>query len=134
MKLIPWAFVACLLLGLTATGRTEEKKADKEKSYKEMIVGTWVLEKPEVPKSIPAGYLRTSQFTDDGKLVLTGKLDGKAVNVEGTYLVDGDKLKTTTKNPDGKEQSDTATITKLTDKELVIKDSKTDEMLTFKKK
>jgi hypothetical protein len=48
--------------------------------------------------------------------------------------VDGDKLKTAIKDPNGDEQSDTDTITKLTDKEMVIKDSRSDELLTFKKK
>ena len=61
-------------------------------------------------------------------------LMGRDISHEGTYSVDGDKLKTAIKDTDGKEQSDTDTITKLTDKELVIKDSKSDELLTFKKK
>ena len=129
MKLLRLVLTTCLLLGLSAAAGAEDKKA--EKSNKDKIVGTWVLEKPETPKALPPGA--TLEFTKDGKLKLTGKVDGQDVNVEGTYSVDGDKLKTAVKDGD-KEQTDTDTITKLTDKELVIKDTKTEETLVFKKK
>src|SRR5262249_55191986 len=132
MKLLQLLLTAGLLLGLTVVCRAEEKKDDKDKPNKEKIVGTWGLEKPETPKNLPPGS--TLEFTKDGKLKFSAKVGDQAVNLEGTYSVDGDKLKTTLKDTDGKEQSDTDTITKLTDKELVIKDSKTDELLTFKKK
>jgi len=130
MKLLQLLLAAGLLVGLTSVCRAEDKKDDK--TNKEKIVGTWVLEKPDKPKNIPPGT--TIEFTKNGKLKLSAKVDGKDINIEGTYSVDGDKLKTTGQGPDGKEQTDTDTITKLTDKELVIKDSKSDELLTFKKK
>jgi uncharacterized protein (TIGR03066 family) len=133
MKLLQLLLTAGLLVGLASVCRAEEKKADKDKTNKEKIVGTWVLEKPDKPKGgLPPGA--TIEFTKDGKLKLSAKQDGKEISVEGTYSVDGDKLKTTGQGPDGKEQTDTDTITKLTDKELVIKDSKSGEELTFKKK
>jgi uncharacterized protein (TIGR03066 family) len=130
MKPLQLLLTAGLVLGLAAAGRAEEKKDDK--ANKDKIVGTWVLEKPEKPKGLPVGS--TIEFTKDGKMKVSAKVEGKDINIEGTYSVDGDKLKTTGQGPDGKEQTDTDTITKLTDKELVIKDSKSDELLTFKKK
>jgi uncharacterized protein (TIGR03066 family) len=130
MKLLPLLLTAGLLLGLTAAGRADEKKDDK--TNKEKIVGTWVLEKPADPNGLPAGTV--FEFTKDGKVKVSAKVDGKDINLEGTYSVDGDKLKTVIKDSSGKEHSDTDTITKLTDKELVIKDSRSGELLTFKKK
>jgi uncharacterized protein (TIGR03066 family) len=132
MKLLHVLLTAGLLLGLTTAARPDDKKVDKGKSNKEKIVGTWVLVKPETPKNLPRGSVL--EFTKDGKLKFSAKLGDQDINLEGTYSVDGDKLKSAIKDQDGKEQSDTDTITKLTDKELVIKDSKTDELLTFKKK
>jgi uncharacterized protein (TIGR03066 family) len=133
MKLLRLALTAGLLLGLTALCRADDKKADKDaKIDKDKIVGTWVLEKPETPKNLPPGT--NLEFTKDGKLKLRAKSDGQSIEVDGTYSVEGDKLKTTAKDQDGKEQTDTDTITKLTDKELVIKDSRSGEELTFKKK
>jgi uncharacterized protein (TIGR03066 family) len=130
MKLLALLLTAGLGLGLTAAGRADEKKDDK--TNKEKIVGTWVLEKPETPKNLPPGAV--FEFTKDGTLKFSAKVDGKDVHGEGTYSVDGDKLKTAIKDPNGGEQSDTDTITKLTDKEMVIKETKSDELLTFKKK
>jgi uncharacterized protein (TIGR03066 family) len=131
MKLLQLLLTAGLLLGPTVVAGTE-KKADKDKTNKEKIVGTWVLEKPEKPKNLPSGAV--IEFTKDGKVKVGGAIGGRAVSAEGTYSVDGDKLTTASKDPDGKEHSETDTITKLTDKELVIKESKTGEELTFKKK
>jgi uncharacterized protein (TIGR03066 family) len=132
MKPLQLLLTAGLVLGLAAAGRAEEKKDDKDKANKDKLVGTWVLEKPEKPKGLPSGA--TVEFTKDGKVKLTAKVEGRDINLEGTYSVDGDKLKTTSKDQDGKEHTDTDTISKLTDKELVLKNSKTDEELTFKKK
>jgi uncharacterized protein (TIGR03066 family) len=76
----------------------------------------------------------TIDFTKDGKLKMSMKTpDGKTVEMEGRYEVEGDKVTAITKGPDGKEKKEPGTITKLTDKEMSIKDEKgkTDE---YKKK
>jgi uncharacterized protein (TIGR03066 family) len=130
MKVLRLLVVAGLILGVTAA-RADDKKDDK-KAYKDKIVGTWVLKKDENPKSPPPGSIL--EFTKDGKMKFTAKIQDKEIKLEGTYSVDGDKLTTTMKTPDGKEMSDTDTITKLTDKELVVKDGKTQTLATFTKK
>jgi uncharacterized protein (TIGR03066 family) len=129
MKLLSFLLTAGLLLGVAVAGRAEDKKEGK--TNKEKIVGAWVLEKPAAPQGLPPGAVL--EFTKDGKLKFSATVNGKDVKGEGTYSVDGDKLKTVMKDESGQEHSDTDTITKLTDKELVIKDSKSGELLTFKK-
>jgi uncharacterized protein (TIGR03066 family) len=131
MKVLRLLVVACLVLGLTAAARADDRKDDK-KTYKEMIVGTWVLKKDENPQGAPPGSV--VEFTKDGKLKFTAKIQGQEIKLERTYSVDGDKLTSTMKTPDGKEQTETDTITKLTDKELVLKDGKTQTLATFMKK
>jgi uncharacterized protein (TIGR03066 family) len=118
MKTLGFALVACVLLFLPAC--SGGKNADK-------IVGTWEATKGEMP----AGS--TVEFTKDGKMKINIKAGGQTVSVEGTYKVDGDKLTTTGKGPDGKEKTETVKIKKLTDKELALEDDKgkTEE---FKKK
>jgi uncharacterized protein (TIGR03066 family) len=110
--------------GTPTTPKTEPVAA----SNKEKIVGVW-----EVTKAAEAPPGATIEFTKDGKLIQTAKVEGKEMKMEGTYSVEGDKITSTTKGPGGKEAKETATITKLTDTELVTKDEKgkTDE---FKKK
>jgi uncharacterized protein (TIGR03066 family) len=79
-------------------------------------------------EEIPRGA--TYEFTREGKV----KIRMGAVNVEGTYAVDGDKLTITRKAAAaGKDETEAMTITRLTASELVTKDDKgkTDE---FKKK
>jgi uncharacterized protein (TIGR03066 family) len=107
---ILWSFVLCLTI-VALPACSGGKNADK-------IVGTWEAVKGEVP----AGS--TIEFTKDGKMKLNIKAGGQTISVEGTYKVDGDKLTTTGKGPDGKEKTETVKIKKLTDKELVIEDEK----------
>lgn len=99
-------------------------------SNPKMIIGVWEITKSD--DGTPVGT--TIEFTRDGKLKITTKVGDAPLNLEGTYKVDGDKLTVTVKSPDeGKEMSDTVTITKLTEKVLITKDTKgkSDE---FKKK
>jgi uncharacterized protein (TIGR03066 family) len=140
MNLLRFAFLGCLIAGLAGCGSPTSSPPGSnpkgpstphvtEPSNKDRIVGIWEVSKAEtMPKDA------TVEFTKDGKLKLNAKgPDGKALAMEGTYSVDGTKLMTTMKGPDGKDMKETATITKLTDKELAVKDEKgkTDE---FKKK
>jgi len=86
----------------------------KELSNKEKIIGTWELTKSD--GDVPVGSIL--EFTKDGKLKLTAKIDGKEVNLTQNYAVDGDKLSTSDLNRvDGWI---TTKIKKLTDTELVI--------------
>ena len=65
-------------------------------------------------------------FAKDGKLTVTGTLDGKLQTFDGTYKLDGDKLafELKVKGADGKEEviKETITLLKLTDDEMEGKD------------
>jgi uncharacterized protein (TIGR03066 family) len=98
-------------VGLAVCAQDPTKTAGK-------IVGTWKPTKGEIPAST------TVEFTKNGKMKLNIKAGGRTISLEGTYKVDGDKLTTTGKGPDGKEKTVTVKIKKLTDKELVIEDEK----------
>lgn len=119
MKLLRFALVGCLVLGL----------AGCSSSNKDKIVGTWEITKAE--GEMPVGA--TVEFTKDGKMKVTAEAAGMKISLDGTYSVDGDKLAVTMKGPDGKEKKETDTITKLTDKEMELKDPQ-GKTATFKKK
>jgi uncharacterized protein (TIGR03066 family) len=119
----------CLVLSLVAFAGTMSR-AD-EKIDKDKIVGTWELTKSTAKDAPPPGT--TVEFAKDGKMKIKVKVENKEITLEGTYSIDGAKLNTALKTPDGKEQKDTDTITKLTDKEMVLKGSK-GEINEFKKK
>jgi uncharacterized protein (TIGR03066 family) len=93
----------------------DDKKADAIDAKK--LVGKW-LRKEKV-----AGPTVVMEFTKDGKATLTLGGGGKDIKLAGTYKVDGDKLTTTT-NLDGQEKSQTDTILKLTDDELVLRSAR----------
>jgi uncharacterized protein (TIGR03066 family) len=130
MRCLRAVLVGCFVFGLIASpslGRGEDKKA----SNKEKIIGTWELVKTTARGGAPPGTI--VEFTKDGKLKITVTEGGMKLNLEGTYSVEGDTLKTAMKTSDGKEATDTDTIIKLTDKELFLKDTK-DQKTELKKK
>jgi uncharacterized protein (TIGR03066 family) len=136
MKLCLWALVACAVVGSAGCGtslgdkkeapQATEAKPKKEASNQEKLIGTW-----EPTKKEAAG--QTIGFTKDGKMKMTAVVAGKAQTMEAAYKVEGDKLTTIIKLPDGKEVKETATITKLTETDLVTKDEK-GKIDEFKKK
>ncbi|HEY1186099.1 MAG TPA: TIGR03066 family protein, partial [Gemmata sp.] len=79
------------------------------------LVGKW---EPAKPKK---GEAMVMEFTKDGKLTVTGEMNGKEVKIEGTYKLDGDKLSFALKFMDI-EIKETVTLTKLTDEEMAGKD------------
>jgi uncharacterized protein (TIGR03066 family) len=105
-----------VVVALTSLPSAAADKADN----KTKIVGSWNVTK--VGSDLPPEAVLV--FSKDGKLKITGKVKDKTFTVEGTYLVDGDKLSVTLKGPDGKEHKETMTIKTLTDKKLVTKDDK----------
>jgi uncharacterized protein (TIGR03066 family) len=114
--------LSCLALAVAAADAAE-KAANKDK-----IVGTWEVVKGE--SDVKPGD--TIEFTKDGKLTISAKVEGKPVTLKGTYTVDGDKL-TVVLAANGQEHKEIMTLKTLTDKTLVTVDEKkkTDE---FKKK
>jgi uncharacterized protein (TIGR03066 family) len=92
---------------------------------RDKLVGVWQAAGPRTPADV------TVEFTGDGKVTL--RADGKMPNGERTYALEGDKLKLTTKSPDGQEHTATATIKRLTDEELVLREESGIEE-TFKRR
>src|SRR5262249_30307926 len=95
-----------LVLGLGLAGAAG---ADDKDSIKDKIVGTWVVTKV-ADKGPPKGA--TIVFTKDGKATFTVKRDDKVHKHEGTYVVEGNKIKLTEKRGD-KEHIETITVKKV---------------------
>lgn len=84
----------------------DEKKIDAMK-----LIGKWEPVKPKKDEEL------VMEFTKDGKLIVTGSMGEKALKIEGTYKLEGDKLSFVLKFM-GDEIKQTVTITKLTDDEM----------------
>jgi uncharacterized protein (TIGR03066 family) len=107
-----------LLAAVAVVGLVGPAARADEKEYPKLIVGTWEVTKAE-EGTIPKGAV--IEFAKDGKVKYTGK-KGDAIEMqEGTYKLAGNKLTVTVKE-EGKEQSHTATITRLTDTEMAVDD------------
>ncbi len=110
---------AMMVLGLATFADAQQKdKFDIKK-----LVGKWEPADGKTPLTV--------EFTDKGKLILSIDLGGKSEKVEGTYKLSDEKLEMTM-TVEGKEQKETVTLSKLTDDEMVGKDSKGKEE-SFKK-
>ncbi len=133
MQLLRWTLVGCLSVGLASLGITSPNRAVAARladaSNKDKIIGVWEITKGG--DNVPKGAI--FEFTKDGKLKMTAKIEERTVKLEATYKVEGDKLKTAMTGPDGKKVEDTDTIEKLTDADMVLKDSK-GKIVEFKKK
>jgi uncharacterized protein (TIGR03066 family) len=90
-----------------------EEKIDTKK-----LIGKWEPAKPD-PKE-PKMVL---EIKDGGKFTISVTVGDKTEKIEGTYKVDGNKVTVESKIGD-KVEKETYTITKLTDTEMVSKDSK----------
>lgn len=143
MQLLRWSLVGCLIVGLAGCGgpstkkpaspagsnpSTGQPKPKPPESNKDKIIGTWELTKGG-GETAPGS---TFEFTKDGKTKMTAKVGDKTINMDATYKVEGNKLLTTAKGPDGKEDTNTDTIVKLTDTEMVLESK--EGKVEFKKK
>jgi uncharacterized protein (TIGR03066 family) len=112
MKWSRLAIAGALFFGLALVGVAGD--ADNAKK----IVGVWKVSKSdEGPKE---GKI---EFTKDGKLKLTAKMGDKDLTINGTYKIKGDKITVTITFMD-KSHTDTGTIKKLTEKQLIIEGEK----------
>jgi uncharacterized protein (TIGR03066 family) len=107
------AIAAVAFLVLAGFTTAADDKIDAKK-----LIGKWEPAKPT--KDEPPFIL---EFTDKNKVIVSVTMGGKTSKIEGTYKVDGNKVEVTM-NFNGKELKDTHTVSKLTDTELVSKDSK----------
>jgi uncharacterized protein (TIGR03066 family) len=108
---IALGFALALALGATA----QEKKNPPIDAKK--LVGKWELK--DAKKGTKPPQL---EFAADGKLALTGDIDGKPANFTGTYKLDGDKLSFELKSKDDAFK-DAVTLTRLDDDEFDAKDA-----------
>jgi uncharacterized protein (TIGR03066 family) len=109
-----------LLLALVCGSAAQEKKdkdKDKDKFDAKKLLGKWESHPPKKGESI------VMEFAANGKLLMSGDVNGKEVKVEGTYKLEGEKLSIELRHM-GETVSSTITITKLTDDELEGKDAK----------
>lgn len=105
------AIVLVAFAGIPAGAQDkDDKKIDEKK-----LIGKWE------PANAPAAAKVVIEFSEKGKVTVSADVGGKAEKLEGTYKLAGDKLSVTMKN-EGKERTETMTVTKLTDTELVAKD------------
>ncbi|HXG08769.1 MAG TPA: DUF5640 domain-containing protein [Gemmataceae bacterium] len=112
MKEFGLALAGCIVLGLTTAALGQDKVSQ------EKLIGTWQIKEGIVV-----------EFTKDGKMKLTAKVEDRTVSFDGTYVLNGNKLTTTVKQG-GKEQKEVSTIKKVTDEVLVVEDmsGKTQEL------
>ncbi len=126
---MPRAIVALVLLASAAGLRAFAE--DEPKPTAEKLVGVWKLAKSSIP--LPDSVNVTIEFKKEGKLAVAYEEKGEKKTAEGTWKLDGQKLKITLKRP-GKstDKTDTVEITKLTDQELVT-DDKSGKVDEFKR-
>src|SRR5262249_20172026 len=105
---------------------------DKEgkKDNAKLLVGTW-----EVTRSFDKGPAVGAiiELTTDGKVTVKTKDEGKDVQREGTYQVDGDKFTVVMKRND-KESKTIASIKKNSDTELVLERNDDKQRVELKRK
>ena len=123
MNALKWLGVV-VVFGLTNTTVRSEDKEDTAKS----LIGKWEVTKAE-EGTVPLGSL--IEFTKDGKIMASFKKDGEEMKLEGTYKLVGDTLTVTMKVGE-EEKSNKVTVTKISAKEMTLKDDK-DKLVELKK-
>jgi uncharacterized protein (TIGR03066 family) len=118
--------LAALTVSVSALAQAPEPK-DTEKK----LLGKWQLVKSS-KGDLPSGLVATIHFEKDNKVKMHIELADKKQDVSATWKLDGMKL--TVEYTDGppKGKTETMTIKKLTDEELVTVDEK-DVTEEFKK-
>ena len=116
MKLLKYTSVAAVICLIGSTVRSEDKP-----DYAKLIVGKWEVTKSD-PGTVPVGAI--IEFTKDGKLKASINTD----TVEGTYTLDGDKIKTKI----GDQAKETITIFKISETEMSTTD-KDDKKVVLKR-
>ncbi len=115
--------VALAAVGLLATACAGHAADDN----KELIVGTWEIVYSDA-KDVPVGT--KLEFTKDGKMKLSAKVDGREVTANGGYKVDKDTLTLT--GPDG-TKNDKSRICLLNKTSFIINDEIEDKVMVFKR-
>ncbi|WP_439631803.1 TIGR03066 family protein [Gemmata sp.] len=111
MRAVLCAVVVLGFAGATAAG--QDQKIDAKK-----LIGKW-----EAAKAKEGAPKMVVEFAEAGKVTLTVTVGDKSEKIDGTYKVDGNKVEVVMALG-GKEEKETFTVSKLTDDEMVSKDSK----------
>ena len=105
-----------LVLACAAVAADEKKDDKKEEAIDaKKLIGKW---EPKEPKK---GEEFVLEFAKDGKMVVSGTLDGKPQTLVGSYTLDGPKLSFELKAV-GETIKETIVVLKLTDEELEARD------------
>src|SRR5215207_1075523 len=109
--------MGAVLVIVCAAGAADEKKDDKKEEAIDAakLIGKW---EPKEPKK---GEEFVLEFAKDGKMVVSGTLDGKPQTLEGSYKLDGAKLSFELKAL-GETIKETIVVLKLSDEELEARD------------
>jgi len=93
-------------------------RADDKVDYAKLIVGKWEVSKSD-PGTVPTGS--RVEFTKDGKMTVSAKMEDKDLKIEGTYKVEKNTFTMSLKIGE-EEKMQTITIVKITEKEMSTKD------------
>ncbi|MBP3955259.1 TIGR03066 family protein [Gemmata sp. G18] len=110
MRALAASVVVLVLAGFAGAA---DEKIDAKK-----LIGKW-----EPAKAEKDGPKMVLEIGEKDKFTLHVTVNGKTEKIDGTYKLDGNKLEVEM-SFGGKTEKETITITKLTDTELVAKDSK----------
>jgi uncharacterized protein (TIGR03066 family) len=112
------ALLGCVLGLLLCSGLGADDKKDAIDAKK--LVGKWERKEKESTRII--------EFAKGGEMTLTLDLGKRELKYIGTYKVDGSKVVTTLPlDPKGEDVTESLTVAKLTDVELVLKGDKGEE-------
>ena len=103
--------LAGLLLAAPLSAARAEDKIDPK-----LLLGKWELA-PGTGKAAEAGL--ALEFLPGGKAKAEFRLAGMTDKVDGTYTIDGNKVRLTTKDPGGRENVSVITVLALSEAELV---------------
>lgn len=124
MNALKYLGLAAGIVVLTTLARAEDKV-----DYKKLIVGKWEVSKAD-EGSVPEGT--QIEFTKDGKMKIAAKMGDDEFKLDGTYKVVNNTFVMNLKLGD-MEKSQTITITKISEKEMVTK-SEEGKVVELKKK
>jgi uncharacterized protein (TIGR03066 family) len=111
--------LGCVLMAVMVAGVSADDKEEKIDIKK--LIGKW-----KQKDATKGGGKEVIEFAKDGKVSVSFGGKDKELKFNGTYKVEENKV-TATMKEDGKEESKTVTVTKLTDTELTLKDDRGEE-------
>jgi uncharacterized protein (TIGR03066 family) len=97
-----------------STGEIEIELKFPKDAYKDKVAGIWILSHDGSPTGRRSTSITRIDFAKNGEAILRSGNKDKEIKT-GSYKVDGNKLTIEMKDPDGKDDTQTFTITTLTE-------------------